>query len=86
MFSINDVVLVWTGGSHEVGVILRKYKKRGYRVYDVALERGSVFVQIRVDNKKSNTYIDSKMSKSIAPKIDTKLSAESFKNVLSDIE
>lgn len=77
MFSINDIVLLWTGAIYEVGVILRKYKKRGYRVYDVAVERGSVYIQIRADYTKSTVYIDSNRTKKFVPGIQTNMVADS---------
>ena len=86
MFSVDDLVLIWTGNSYEVGIIIRKYKRRGYRVYDVAVERGPVFVQIRADNKKANIFIDSQRTKAIIPKITTKLSPDTKKNIKIDFD
>lgn len=85
MYLVDDVVLIWTGFNYEVGIIVRKYKRRGYRVYDVAVERGSIYPQVRVDNKKSNIFIDSKRTTSIVPKIQTSLSSETKNSIKVDL-
>lgn len=86
MFSVGETVIIYNAGAYEVGRILKKYKKRGYRVYDVVLERGVTFVMLRIDNNRSSIYIDSKKTKALSNKIQTTITNEFSAQSLQNLE
>lgn len=58
-YDVNDLVVFRYEDTTQIGLVTNRRTKKGTSTYDLRSERGSSFLMVPVDNKKSSFYIDS---------------------------
>lgn len=79
-FRIGRQVIVMDHGKKKLGIIIGQYTKHKNRVYNVRMEDGVEHFYIKADNLKSNYWINTELSKKIAPTVQTNLSVNTQAN------
>lgn len=80
-FKIGEKVIVFYNSKNYIGVIIEKSISNKMRTFDVKTESGFVIPFVPVDEFDRSTYINSKLSKAISDKIDTKLTINTNGNI-----
>tara|TARA_B100000497_G_C7692981_1_gene421986 strand:- start:2716 stop:3003 length:288 start_codon:yes stop_codon:yes gene_type:complete len=80
-FKLQERVIVVHNGINRVGLITDRTTKMKRRVFNLLMEDGTRIPYVPVDVVDETVYIDSVLSKTIAPLIDTNLHASTKGNV-----
>ena len=80
-FKLQELVIVVHNGKNRVGIITDRTTKMKRRVFNLMMEDGTRIPYVPVDAVDESVYIDSVLSKTIAPLINTKLHISTKGNI-----